>query len=203
MPIVFNGPTTTIELASGVTVYDVADIYSRWKDWMLQSDNSKYLPAFRQVGGDPLGGGVYTAVSTFIRNDYGWTIKPPEEDIQIVLRGNLYPEDPNQAYYSPTVGGFDTVIRTDLSGVAFGVSTSGGSGGPTTGEIISALMGEPVEPGLTVKEALRLMSAVLAGKVAGGGTGTITIRDVADSKNRIVAAVDTVGNRTSITYDKS
>lgn len=202
MAIIFNGATTTIELESGVTSYDVADIYSRWKDWVLLSDNSKYLPAFRQVGGDPLGGGVFTAVSTFIRNDYGWTIKPPEEDIQIVLRGNLYPEDPNLSYYSPTVGGYDTVIRTDLSGVAFGVSTSGGSA-PTTGEIVSAMMNESVESGLTLKEALRLMSAVLAGKVSGGGTETITFRNVGDSKNRVVAEVDTSGNRTAITYDKS
>lgn len=59
-----------------------------------------------------------------------------------------------------------------------------------------------VESGLSVREALRLISAALAGKVSGAGTATVTIRNaVADSKDRIVATVDVNGNRTAITTD--
>lgn len=60
-----------------------------------------------------------------------------------------------------------------------------------------------VESGaLTVREALRLVAASVAGKVSGAETTTITFRNaVADDKNRIVATVDSNGNRTSITYD--
>lgn len=60
-----------------------------------------------------------------------------------------------------------------------------------------------VEAGdLTVREALRLIVASLAGKISGAETTTITIRNaVADDKNRIVATVDSNGNRTAITYD--
>lgn len=65
--------------------------------------------------------------------------------------------------------------------------------------ILDAING--VEDGLTVREALRLISAALAGKVSGAGGTTVTIRDVADSKDRIVATVDSNGNRTAITTD--
>jgi len=58
-----------------------------------------------------------------------------------------------------------------------------------------------VETSLTLRQALRLMVAAAAGKVSGAATNTITFRNIGDSKNRIVASVDTYGNRTSITTD--
>jgi hypothetical protein len=61
---------------------------------------------------------------------------------------------------------------------------------------------EDVETGLTLRQALRVIAAATAGKVSGGGTSTITIRNaVADGVDRIVATVDSNGNRSAITYD--
>lgn len=61
---------------------------------------------------------------------------------------------------------------------------------------------EDVETGLTLRQALRVIAAATAGKVSGGGTSTITIRNaVADGADRIVATVDSNGNRSAITYD--
>ena len=61
---------------------------------------------------------------------------------------------------------------------------------------------EDIESGLTLRQALRLVTAATAGKISGGGTATITIRNaVADGVDRVVATVDTDGNRTAITYD--
>ena len=61
---------------------------------------------------------------------------------------------------------------------------------------------EIVETGLTLRQALRLVTAATAGKISGGGTATVTIRNaVADGADRIVAEVDSAGNRTAITYD--
>jgi uncharacterized protein (DUF1786 family) len=49
---------------------------------------------------------------------------------------------------------------------------------------------------------IRVALAVLSGKSGGGGTSTITFRDLADSKNRISATVDANSNRTAIgTWD--
>lgn len=61
---------------------------------------------------------------------------------------------------------------------------------------------EDVETGLTLRQALRLITAAVGGEVSGGGTTTITFRNaVADDVERIVATVDSNGNRTAITYD--
>lgn len=61
-----------------------------------------------------------------------------------------------------------------------------------------------IETGVTPRGALRLMLAVLAGKLSGAGTGTEIFRNaVADTKNRVSASVDTSGNRTTITTDQT
>jgi hypothetical protein len=68
-------------------------------------------------------------------------------------------------------------------------------------EILDAVDG--VETGVTVREALRIVLSALAGKISGAGTNTISIRDVNDTKDRIVATVDSSGNRTAVTLDDS
>lgn len=55
-----------------------------------------------------------------------------------------------------------------------------------------------VETGLTVREALRGIAAVLLGKSSNSGA---TFRDVGDTKERVAATVDGSGNRTAITRD--
>jgi hypothetical protein len=63
---------------------------------------------------------------------------------------------------------------------------------------------DSVETGLTLRGALRLISASLAGLIAGAGTTEVTIRSaVSDAKVRITATVDESGNRLSISYDLS
>lgn len=72
----------------------------------------------------------------------------------------------------------------------------------TQGDVTGAVLEAVIEPGLTLRQALRLVAAAQAGKLSGGGTTTVTIKSaVDDSKNRIVATVDSEGNRTAITYD--
>lgn len=65
---------------------------------------------------------------------------------------------------------------------------------------------EVIESGLTAAEVMRLILASAALKTDGptpGTAGTVTIRDVADSKDRITATVDENGYRTSIVLDPS
>ncbi len=59
---------------------------------------------------------------------------------------------------------------------------------------------EVIESGYTAAEILRLIAAAAAGKMSGADTGTVTFRDLADSKDRIVADVDATG-RTATTLD--
>ena len=74
---------------------------------------------------------------------------------------------------------------------------------PTGAENAAALLdaANGVETGLTPREALRLTSAALAGKISGAETTTVVIRNTADTKDRITATVDADGNRTAITTD--
>lgn len=65
-------------------------------------------------------------------------------------------------------------------------------------------LADGVETGLTPRQALRLMTAALAGKLTGAATTTIVIRNaVADSKDRITATVDEDGNRAAVSVDLS
>lgn len=59
-----------------------------------------------------------------------------------------------------------------------------------------------IETGLTVRGALRLALAALAGKASGlAGTTAVYRNAVADSKDRLTATVDSDGNRSSVTSD--
>lgn len=76
---------------------------------------------------------------------------------------------------------------------------------PTVNAVADALLDRTagVETGWTLRQALRVILAAVAGKLSGAATSTATIRNVGDDKNRIVATVDTDGNRTAVTYDKT
>jgi hypothetical protein len=55
----------------------------------------------------------------------------------------------------------------------------------------------------TRDQAMRIIAAVLAGKVSGAGTGTETFVGLDGTTNRVVSTVDSNGNRTAVTVDGS
>ena len=133
MAFIFDGPNKRITLDSQ-SMIEVSDLYSRWKDWVATGDNSKYLPAFSVVGGDAISPTANLAVNVFIRNDIGWRIAPPEEDIDILLAGNIYPALSSSPWRVAPAGDFQTSINTDNSVNAVVVTVSGGgSSGPSGG----------------------------------------------------------------------
>lgn len=74
---------------------------------------------------------------------------------------------------------------------------------PTANENADALLDRSsgIETSITLRQALRLVLAASAGKLSGAAGATVTIRNVGDSKDRIVATVDADGNRTAVTTD--
>lgn len=74
---------------------------------------------------------------------------------------------------------------------------------PTAAEIEVAVNDGVVEGTTTVRQSLRLANAANAGKLSGAATTSVTIRDLADSKDRIAATVDEDGNRTAVVVDVS
>lgn len=67
--------------------------------------------------------------------------------------------------------------------------------------VAAAVWAKVVDGTLTAQESVRLMNAILGGKVSGAGTGTETFRDPADTKNRVTTTVDAAGNRSAIIRD--
>ncbi len=85
-----------------------------------------------------------------------------------------------------------------LTGGAVGMTYAPVPTGATCDLLACALESTPFGD-ITVGDALRIILAAIAGKVSGADGTTISIRDMMDSKNRIVATVDSSGNRTAIT----
>jgi hypothetical protein len=109
-------------------------------------------------------------------------------DVRVV---NIVGFDPNSAT-SLGLSNLDTTVSSRLAAASY----------QDVDDILDAV--DSIETGVTIRGMFRLLLAALAGKISGGGTTTITIRNaVADSKPRITATVDSSGNRTAITTDQT
>ncbi len=126
MSISFNGPTLTIEMGGGQTNVDAQEIYSLWKDWVL-AGNAQYPPAFRSIGGDALGGGVFAGSYFFLNNVDGWRIRPESFDHELVVNGNLFGENAALPIFLPALGDFQVLIRQNVSSLTQGIATGGSS----------------------------------------------------------------------------
>lgn len=111
------------------------DIFRAWADWMLLSDNSKYLPAFSATGGDDLGGGLSIPPYYFLEN--GWRVRPMESNHTLILTGNLFVAGGGVPIV-PTLGTFNVSAQYTVPVQAQGISTSGSSG-PTAAAIAEAV----------------------------------------------------------------
>lgn len=122
MAYTFDGPNKLVILTSGTTSFTVGDLYSRWKDWVLLSDNSKYEEAMGAIGGDPLPGGSFLGVTYFLENN--WKIRPQEANHHLVVTGNLYDRAGGSPFVS-TVGSYNVRIEQKTSNIVDLIATSG------------------------------------------------------------------------------
>jgi hypothetical protein len=100
-----------------------------------------------------------------------------------------------------------TAAALAAAGLAEDVATLvEGLGSLTPGErnaIADALLdrANAIETGKTVRQAVRIIAAVLAGKVSGAGGGSETFKGLDGATGRVRVTVDSNGNRSSVTYD--
>lgn len=194
MATIFDGENLLIILSAptnGSLLVDVqADLYSDWKEWFKTGSNSKYPLAFTTAGGEAVTPSTFAAGYYFIQNQLGWRIRASEANQSIsFINGNLVPADLNKPFIVSTLGAY-TVLGLGVQPIAQTVNVGDGAWDVANG--VDAL---------TLREAMRLMVAALAGKVSGAPSGPIIIRDTSDTKNRITATVDANGNRTAVTKD--
>ena len=83
----------------------------------IAADNSKFLPAFRNIGGDPLTPGVEAGPYFFLQNQAanGWRIISTDENQTINYQGNLLGEDSSESLINVTPG--RTVLHLGLQPV--------------------------------------------------------------------------------------
>ena len=194
MAIVIDPANKRIVLDS--TSVTASEIYSRWVDWVALSDNAKYLPAFKQVGGDELGSGLYIPPYLFLLN--GWRVRPMEANHTLVITGNLF-VDGGGVPIVPTLGTFNVSAQYTVPVQAQGIATGGG-GGLTAAQVWEYSL----EAGLSAADFMRLLVAVAAGKTTvvdlGSQQATVTFRNLADTKDRVIADMNG-SERTSVTLD--
>lgn len=115
MAYTFLGESKLIVLQSGSSSFTAQDVYSRWKDWVQTGSNSKFLPAFRSVGGDPIGVSSSVSPYIFLNNTDGWRIRPSENDAEVSIVGNIYPENSALPTFVPTLGDFTVTMQLERS----------------------------------------------------------------------------------------
>jgi hypothetical protein len=135
MGYIFNGISKTITLTTGTTSVSVRDLWSRWVDWFLTDDNSKFLPAFKNVGGDDidLTQGTKIPIYSFLEN--GWKIKPQEANHTLVINDGILLVNGGGDPFINTIGSFVVRINYQQPVQAIIFSSSGGSGGPAASEV--------------------------------------------------------------------
>lgn len=134
MAITLDGATKRIVLDSASVT--AAQIWTAWVDW--QALNPQWLMAFRQVGGDALGGGLFIPPYFFLQN--GWRVRPMESNHNLTITGNLFVDGGGVPVVS-TLGTYQVNVNYTVPVQAQGISTSG-STGPTAAEIVAALLAQ-------------------------------------------------------------
>lgn len=123
--VTFDGTDKIISVDDGITSLDVkVDLYSEWKIWVQESDNSKYAPAFRTVGGDEISPGLSITGTYFLLN--GWRIRPAEENHTLKIIGNLYVDGEDVTPIISTLGDFNISVQMQTSNIVSTVAVGSG-----------------------------------------------------------------------------
>jgi hypothetical protein len=70
---------------------------------------------------------------------------------------------------------------------------------PTVPQIVTGVFTNVVDGTTTFEQSVRLQNSAMGAKASGLATTTAVYRDLADTKDRITATVDSSGNRTAVT----
>jgi len=185
MGFIINGNTKTITLTAGTTQVSVRDVWSRWVDWFLTSDNSKFLPAFEQVGGNDIdiAQGTKIPIYAFLVN--GWKLKPQEANHTLTIGDGILLVNGGGDPFLNTDGAY--VVRINYQQPVQAISFTSGGGSTNVWE-------QEIEAGYTAEQIFRIISSVMAGKSIitdnGNGTATVKFRDLNDTVDRVTAEMD-------------
>lgn len=182
MAITLDAATKRIILDS--TAVTAQQIYAAWVDWLVLSDNAKYLPAFRSAGGDELGGGLLIPAYYFLLN--GWRVRPMEANQNLTITGNLFVDGGGTPVVG-TLGTFQVNVNYTVPVLAQAVNTSGGSGS-TAAEIAAQVRIELAE---------ELAQLTKVSKIHGVGV-PLVVTPTSRTAGDVSQTVTTVGDTTTV-----
>lgn len=141
---------------------------------------SGVIGALAWANGESAGSTVATLTSYAVGRLYG-SITPFTE---------LSPENLAAAVW-------DSLLSNHQQSGSMGEAITAAGGGMTPASIWQYL----VDGSFSAEELMRLMASALLGKASGANSSEMRFRDLADTKDRIVATVDQYGNRAAVTLD--
>jgi hypothetical protein len=134
--LTFDGANRRIICSTGTTSVTVAEIWSRWCDWLGIGENSKWPTAMRSVGGDTIDAGAGTRIPIYTYLLNGWKVQPQAANHTLtVTNGILLVDGGGDPFVSPA-GAYSVRVNYQQPVQAIAVSTSGegGSGGGLTAD---------------------------------------------------------------------
>jgi len=171
MAITFDPTNKVISL--DVFAVSASQIWSRWADWVALSDNSKYMPAFSQLGG-------VAPVALYLYLENGWRVRPMEASGTTKITGNLLVQGGGDPVV-PTLGNWNTLVNMEA---------------PIAAQAIS------VGSGLSAAEQAQLQSVFDITGGGGSQVGTQLIMYAADNTTE-VARFDLYDSNNVLTSDMS
>lgn len=125
--VVFNGANKIIQIDSGVTTLSVRVLWTLWVDWFLTGDNSKFLPAFEQVGGDDIDTTQGTKIPIYAFLVNGWKLKPQETNHTLTINDGILLVNGGGDPFLNTIGAY--TVRINYQQPVQSISFSNGGGG--------------------------------------------------------------------------
>ena len=144
MAITFDPTNKIVQLDS--TSVSAATIWSRWVDYVVLSDNSKYGEVMTQLGG-------VAPVDLYIFMENGWRVRPLEADGVTTITGNLLVTGGGSPI-AQTLGNFNVLVNmeTPVKASAIEVSTGGSGGSYNDTNLISKV--DTIQTTITANQAL-------------------------------------------------
>ena len=187
MAFTFDGVAKTITHSGGTL--SVAEMWSRYVDWLAVGDNSKYGDLLTTVGRDENDIPLYVFL---------------EPGVIIVVTDNSIPSPVVDGVLKTRSGGDPfggAVVNARLvePGIAIGYSSNGVTG-PSASDIAAAVWQRAIENGHTSEQMIRIMFAALAGTSEQAGS-TIVFKSADGATSRIIGSFDAANNRVGVILD--
>lgn len=128
MAITFDGASRLAILSTGTTTLNVKDFWSRWVDWWVTGDNSKWPLALAQVGGNEIDPTAGTSIPPYIYCLNGWKIRPQEANHTLNVTSGVLLVDGGGDPFVNTLGTYTVRINYSQPVQAITVNTGGGGG---------------------------------------------------------------------------